>query len=105
MNKLNIAFFAAVLVATAGFAACPGSDRDERKSGAPMVAAAGQTPAQAKPEQKDADEDEEGAKNPVAAATEEPAPQQASVCPQRCSSRVSREANRPMSVRPATAVR
>ena len=77
MDTVKIVLIAAVLVAMAGLVACTDSDKDEKKSGATTVAAAGQAPAQQKPEEKDADEDEEGAKNPVPAAAEKPAPQQA----------------------------
>jgi hypothetical protein len=78
MDTVKIVLLAAVLVTMAGLAACTDSDKDEKKSGATTVAAAGQAPAQQKPEEKDADEDEEeGAKNPVAVAAEKPAPQQA----------------------------
>ena len=78
MDRVKVALIAAVLVSMAGLVACTNSDKDEKQSGAPTVAAAGQAPAQQKPEDKDADEDEEGAKSPVATAAEKPAPQQAS---------------------------
>jgi len=81
MNGLKVALSAAVLLGLATILSCTDLDRDEKKANASKVASAGQAgqaPAQQKPEEKDADEYEEGAPNPVAAKAEQPAPLQTS---------------------------
>jgi hypothetical protein len=78
MNGLKVALSAAVLLGLATLLSCTYLDRDEKKANTSKVASAGQAPAQQKPEEKDAGEDEEGAPNPVAAKAEQPAPLQTS---------------------------
>jgi hypothetical protein len=79
MEAAKIVLIVAALVTMVGLVACTDNDKDEKNAGASTVAAAGQAPAQQKPEEKDADEDEEeGAKNAVPTAAERPAPLQAS---------------------------
>jgi hypothetical protein len=78
MNGLKVALAAAVLLGLATLLFCTDLDRDEKIANTSKVASAGQAPAQQKPEVKDADEDEEGAPNPVAARAEQPAPLQTS---------------------------
>src|SRR6266481_452650 len=79
MGNVTIGLLAALVVAVAGLA-CNKPDGDEKKMGNSPVAAAGQSTqaSQQKPQEKDADEDEEGAPTPTSAMTEKAAPQQAS---------------------------
>ena len=77
MDIIKPTLIAAMVVAMAGLIACTDNHRDEKKSGAPTVAAAGQAQAQQRPEEKEADEEESPAQ-PAAAAAERSAPLQAS---------------------------
>jgi hypothetical protein len=65
-----------VFVGLAALVSCKDNDEDEKPKSQQSPAAAGQA-AQQKPEQKDADEDEEGAPTSGAATLEKPAPLQA----------------------------
>ncbi len=76
-GKVAVGLLAAVLVAVGGLA-CSNTDRDEKKVGTSTGVVAGQTTPPPKSEEKDADEDEEGAPNSRATRAEKPAPQQAS---------------------------
>src|SRR5712692_1736687 len=77
MGSVKIAFLAAMFVLVATLVACRDSGEDEKQKGKPAASATGQ-PAQQKSEEKDADEDEEGATTPAAVTGEKPAAVQAS---------------------------
>jgi hypothetical protein len=78
MSSLKMAFIAALLFGFVSLSSCSYADKDEHATKAPSTPPSQQSPAQQEPQEKDNDEDEEGAPNPVAAKAEKPAPLQTS---------------------------